>query len=61
MARRDLPLRLMRFLECCRAAGILRVIGQEYQIHDIGLLKWLRSQPAPGEESPLAPTKEAAK
>jgi hypothetical protein len=33
----------MRFLECCRAAGILRVVGQEYQIHDVGLLRWLRS------------------
>lgn len=43
LARRDLPVRLMRFLECCRAAGILRLIGQEYQIHDIGLLRWLRS------------------
>jgi hypothetical protein len=41
LAKRDLPLRLNRFLECCRAAGILRVIGQEYQIHDIGLLRWL--------------------
>jgi hypothetical protein len=43
LARRDLPVRVMRFLECCRAAGILRLIGQEYQIHDIGLLRWLRS------------------
>ncbi len=43
LARRDLPVRLMRFLECCRAAGILRLISQEYQIHDIGLLRWLRS------------------
>jgi hypothetical protein len=43
LVRRDLPLRLIRFLECCRAAGILRVIGQEYQIHDIGLLRCLRS------------------
>jgi hypothetical protein len=36
-----LPLRLMRFLESCRACGILRVIGQEYQIHDVDLLKHL--------------------
>jgi hypothetical protein len=43
LARRSLPVRLMRFLDCCRAAGILRVIGQEYQIHDIGLLESLRS------------------
>lgn len=43
LARRDLPVRFMRFLECCRGAGMLRVIGQEYQIHDIGLLRWLRS------------------
>jgi hypothetical protein len=41
LAKRDLPLRLNRFLECCRTAGILRVIGQEYQIHDVGLLRWL--------------------
>jgi hypothetical protein len=47
LARRDLPVRLMRFLECCRAAGILRVISEEYQIHDIGLLRWLRSAGAP--------------
>jgi hypothetical protein len=45
LARRDLPVRLMRFLECCRAAGILRTIGQEYQIHDMGLLRWLRREP----------------
>jgi hypothetical protein len=44
--------RLMRFLECCRAAGILRSIGQEYQIHDIGLLRWLRS--AESSEPPAA-------
>ena len=43
LVRRELPVRLMRFLECCRAAGILRVTSQEYQIHDIGLLYWLRS------------------
>jgi hypothetical protein len=43
LARRDLPVRLMRFLDCCREAGILRLIGDEYQIHDIGLLRWLRS------------------
>jgi Protein of unknown function (DUF2510) len=43
LVKRELPLRLIRFLECCRAAGILRVIGQEYQIHDIGLLRWLQS------------------
>ena len=57
----ELPLRLMRFLECCRTVGILRVIGQEYQIHDIGLLKWLRSPlPPPGKHSPV-PRKEAPK
>ena len=44
LAKRDLPLRLNRFLECCRAAGIVRVIGQEYQIHDIGLVRWLSSR-----------------
>jgi hypothetical protein len=43
LVKRDLPMRLMRVLECCRTAGILRVIGQEYQVHDTGLLGWLRS------------------
>jgi hypothetical protein len=43
VANRGLPMRLMRFLECCRTAGILRVVGQEYQVRDIGLLSWLRS------------------
>jgi hypothetical protein len=57
--RRKLPLRLMRFLECCRNVGILRMIGQEYQIHDVGLLKWLRPQPPPPEEPPPVPAKEA--
>jgi hypothetical protein len=40
-ARKRLPLRLMRFLECCRETGVMRVIGQEYQIHDDGLLHYL--------------------
>lgn len=46
LVKRKLPVRLMRFLECCRAAGVLRVIGQEYQVHDVGVLGWLRSSPA---------------
>lgn len=46
LVKRHLPVRLMRFLESCRAAGILRSIGQEYQIHDKGLLRWLRSAEA---------------
>jgi hypothetical protein len=42
VARREkLPLRLMRFLERCRTCGILRAIGQEYQIHDDVLLRYL--------------------
>lgn len=35
------PLRLLRFLETCRERGLMRVIGQEYQIHDDGLLEYL--------------------
>jgi hypothetical protein len=57
-----LPLRLMRFLECCRACGILRVVGQEYQIHDVDLLQYLAtpspdrgSGPADGETSSERP------
>lgn len=53
LAQRDLPLRLNRFLECCRAAGILRMISQEYQIHDIGLLRWLQSGKTICERGPL--------
>lgn len=63
LARRHLPVRLMRFLECCRAAGILRSIGQEYQIHDVGLLRWLRSaepsqRVAPGAGIPASHRQE---
>jgi len=36
--RKKLPLRLMRFLECCRSRGVVRVVGQEYQFHDNDLL-----------------------
>jgi hypothetical protein len=38
LRRKELPLRLLRFLDCCRACGILRVIHHEYQIHDAALL-----------------------
>lgn len=54
LVRRELPARLTRFLECCRAAGILRVIGQEYQVHDAGLLRWLRSSPAEPDDRLLS-------
>jgi hypothetical protein len=33
-----LPLRLMRFLECCSDRGLLHPIGQAYRIQDDGLL-----------------------
>jgi hypothetical protein len=46
-ARRRLPLRLLRFLECCRETGVMRVIGQEYQIHDDGLLRHLVGDAVP--------------
>lgn len=64
LVRRDLPVRFMRFLECCRTAGILRLIGQEYQIHDIGVLRWLRSAEsggaaAPGTERPVLEAAQA--
>jgi hypothetical protein len=45
--RRKLPLRLMRFLECCRSRGVVRAAGEEYQIHDNGLLQYLRSDKTP--------------
>jgi hypothetical protein len=38
---KTLPIRLLRFLECCRACGLVRVVGQEYQIHDPDLLEYL--------------------
>ncbi len=40
-AKKKVPLRLLSFLECCHSSGVLRVIGQEYQIHDDGLLRYL--------------------
>jgi hypothetical protein len=40
-AARKAPLRLLRFLDTCRECGLMRVIGQEYQIHDDGLLTYL--------------------
>lgn len=45
LRERKLPFRLMRFLECCRACGIVRVVGQEYQFHDDDLLKYLSGIP----------------
>lgn len=41
----QIPVRLMRFLECCRGSGLLSSIGQAYQIHDDGLLGQLTGQP----------------
>jgi hypothetical protein len=43
LKKRALPLRLMRFLDCCRTRGIVRVVGQEYQLHDNDLLEYLSS------------------
>lgn len=45
VVRGKLPLRLMSFLECGRTCGVLRAIGQEYQIHDDGLLRYLLDPP----------------
>jgi hypothetical protein len=42
-----LPVRLMRFLDCCRDRGLLRSVGQAYQIQDDGLL-WPLNLP-PGQ------------
>jgi hypothetical protein len=39
--RKKVPLRLLRFMECCRASGVVRVIGHEYQIHDDRVLRHL--------------------
>ena len=49
----QLPLRPMRFLECCRKCGLLRTVGQEYQIYDDALLRHLRD-PLRAQASPAA-------
>lgn len=49
LKKRELPFRLMRFLECCRVRGIVRVIGQEYQFHDDDLLEYLSGVPRQGQ------------
>lgn len=45
LKKRELPFRLMRFLECCRVRGIVRAVGQEYQLHDDDLLEHLSGEP----------------
>ncbi len=42
-SRRDrrLPVRLMRFLDCCASRGLLQPVGQAYQVQDDGLLERL--------------------
>ena len=65
---RKLPLRLMRFLECCSDPGLLRPIGQAYQIQDDGLLGQLVQRPtdrtrsghAHADRDNLAPEDEPA-
>jgi hypothetical protein len=45
-----IPIRLMRFLETCRVAGLLASAGQAYQIRDDGLLEQLTRRPS--DEAP---------
>ena len=41
VVKKELPLRLMRFLEYCRTHDIVGAVGQEYQFNDDELLKYL--------------------
>lgn len=40
-----LPIRLIRFLDCCASRGILQPVGQAYQVQDDGLLQRLTQVP----------------
>jgi hypothetical protein len=51
--KNKLPLRLMIFLECCRNRGILRAIGQGYQIRDDGMQQYLLC--SIGQDSGVSP------
>jgi len=49
--KRKLPIRLTRFLECCRVRGLLQSVGQAYRIEDDGLLEHLvRPASQPGDQ-----------
>ncbi len=59
-ARKRVPFRLLRFLECCRKTGVMRVVGEEYQIHDDGLLEYLVSGEFLAAQAARRPTPTAA-
>lgn len=40
--RGELPLRLLKFLDCCRERGVLRAAGMAYQFHDDALRDRIR-------------------
>jgi hypothetical protein len=48
VVKKELPLRLMRFLEYCRTHDIVNVVGQEYQFNDDELLEYLSAVGAQG-------------
>lgn len=55
----QVPLRLIRFLESCRSAGLLASAGQAYQIRDDGLLKQLTQRDdakVPAAKPPAEPS-----
>lgn len=59
--RKEIPARILKFLDCCRDRGILRVVGEAYQFHDDALRDYLRHGgiapvPAgPGQPGPDGP------
>ena len=55
LKKRELPFRLIRFLECCRIRGIVRVVGQEYQFHDDDMMEYLSGRPKKGRAEPSRP------
>lgn len=62
--RRELPLRLLKFLDCCRERGVLRAAGMAYQFQDDALRERLRLDPAepqagPPAEPPAGPPAES--
>lgn len=58
--KRELPFRLMRFLECCRIHGIVSVVGQEYQFSDDELLEYLSEVSERGDHLRVAGADEIA-
>jgi hypothetical protein len=52
--KKELPLRLMRFLEYCRTHDIVGAVGQEYQFSDDELLEYLSAVSVRGDSSGAA-------